>query len=120
MAIDLPLFLSLALSKMTSHVLGSSVQIPEGQSEAPSAEHCPSQLTPWPQVTTLGVLSGVQQVTLLTLLENVKALSKKSTDGVFEVVSPRNYDQIKSSFAQSLPKIRMIILQCVSSDQVWP
>ena len=89
---------------MTSHVLGSSVQIPEGQSEAPSAEHCPSQLTPWPQVTTLGVLSGVQQVTLLTLLENVKALSKKSTDGVFEVVSPRNYDQIIVKLCSILAK----------------
>ena len=80
---------------MTSHVLGSSVQIPEGQSEAPSAEHCPSQLTPWPQVTTLGVLSGVQQVTLLTLLENVKALSKKSTEGAGVVVvalSPGKHD----------------------------
>ena len=97
MAIDppdrLPLSPSSALSKVTSHVLGSLVQFPEGQSEPPSAEHCPSQLTPWPQVATLGVLSGRQQVTLLTFLENVKALSKKSTDGVLVVASPGKHDQ---------------------------
>ena len=83
---------------MTSHVLGSSVQLPEGQSEAPSSvEHCPSQLTPWPQDATFEMLfPGRQQLTLFTLLEKVKALSKKSTDGVFlAVVSPpRNYGQI--------------------------
>ena len=60
---------------------------PEGQSEAPRAEHCPAQLAPWPQVATLKVLSGWQQVTLLVWLENVKAMSKKSTE-VAVVVSP--------------------------------
>ena len=64
------------------------MQFPEGQSEAPRAEHCPAQLAPWPQVATSGVLSGWQQVTLLTLLEKVKALSKKSTEAV--VVFSRN------------------------------
>ena len=63
------------------------MQFPEGQSKAPSAEHCPAQLAPWPQVATLGVLSGWQQVTLLVWLEKVKALSKKSTEEVF----PRKY-----------------------------
>ena len=65
--------------------LGSSVHSPEGQSEAPNAEHCPAQLAPWPQVATSKVLSGWQQVTLLVWLENVKALSKKSTEGAVVV-----------------------------------
>ena len=83
MAVDLPIFLPSPLSKKTSHVPGSSVQIPEGQREAPSAEHCPAQLTPFPQEASSKVLSGLQQVTLLECLEKVKALSKKSTEGVF-------------------------------------
>ena len=73
-----------------SQVLGSSVHSPEGQSEAPSAEHCPAQLSPRPQVTTSGVLSGWQQVTLLIRLEDVKASSKKSTEGTV-VVFPGYY-----------------------------
>ena len=63
---------------------------PEGQREAPSAEHCPAQLAPWPQVATSGVLSGWQQVTLLVWLENVKGLSKKSTEGA-DVVFPGHH-----------------------------
>ena len=91
---DLPLFRPLALSKTTSHVSGSSVQFPEGQREAPSAEHCPAQLTPCPQEASLKVLSGLQQVTLLERSEKVKAVSKKSTERAFVVVavSPRNHD----------------------------
>ena len=73
-----------------SQVLGSSVQFPEGQSEAPSAEHCPAQLAPWPQVATSKVLSGGQQVTLLVWFEYVKVLSKKSTEGGV-VVLPKNF-----------------------------
>ena len=82
-AVEPPLSSSSAFSSLNSRsqVLGSSVHSPEGQSEAPSAEHCPAQLAPWPQVTTLGVLSGWQQVTLLVWLEKVNALSKKSTEG---------------------------------------
>ena len=62
------------------------MQFPDGQSEAPRAEHCPAQLAPWPQVATSEVLFGWQQVTLLVFLENVKASSKKSTEGVVLVV----------------------------------
>ena len=61
------------------------MQFPEGQSEAPSAEHCPAQLAPWPQVTTSKVLFRWQQVTLNVWLEKVRALSKKSTEGRVEV-----------------------------------
>ena len=97
MAVDLPLFSSSPLSKKSLHVLGLSVQSPEGHREAPSAEHCPAQLIPCPQVAFSNVLSGLQQVTLLEWLEKVKALSKKSTEGVAVVVvavSPRNHDLI--------------------------
>ena len=74
---------------------------PEGQSEAPSAEHCPAQLAPWPQVATSKVLSGWQQVTLLLFLEFVNALSKKSTEEVV-VVFPRNHWSVALNAAQSL------------------
>ena len=63
-----------------SQVLGLSVQWPEGQNEAPRAEHCPAQLAPWPQVATLDVLSGRQHVTLLRWLEEVRAVSMKSKE----------------------------------------
>ena len=66
--------------KLMSQVLGSSVQLPEGQNEAPRAEHCPAQLAPWPQVATLDVLSGRQHVTLLRWLEEVRAVSMKSKE----------------------------------------
>ena len=67
-----------------SQSLDFSVQTPEGQSEAPMAEHCPAQLAPSPQVTRAVVrLFGWQQVTLLDSFAKVKALSKKSTDVVF-------------------------------------
>ena len=66
--------------KLMSQVLGSSVQLPEGQNEASRAEHCPAQLAPWPQVATLDVLSGRQQVTLLRWLEEVRAVSMKSKE----------------------------------------
>ena len=83
-------------------MLGSSVQSPEGHREAPSAEHCPAQLTPWPQVATLGMLSGAQQVTSVMPLEKVKVSSKKSTDEetlTVLVMSPKIHSSI---FAQSL------------------
>ena len=83
MSVDLPLLSSLPPPKSRLHVPGKSVQSPEGQREAPSAEHCPAQLTPFPQEASSKVLSGLQQVTLLECLEKVKALSKKSTEGVF-------------------------------------
>ena len=76
--------------KSISQVLGSSVQFPEGQSHAPSAEHCPAQLAPCPQVATSKVLSGWQQVTSVKLVEKVKALSKKSTEGKVEVFQKIN------------------------------
>ena len=83
-------FLSL---KSNSQVFGLPVQLPEGQSEPPSAEHCPAQLAPWPQVATLMVLSGRQQVMLDNLSEKVKARSKKLFDKVLpETIS--NQDQI--------------------------
>ena len=71
------------------------MQSPEGQREAPSAEHCPAQLTPCPQVASSEVLSSLQQVMLLEWLEKVKALSKKSTEGAGVVVvalSPGKHD----------------------------
>ena len=89
MAVDPPLC-AFSVLNSRSQVLGSSVHFPDGQSEALSAEHCPAQLAPWPQVTTSKVLSGWQQVTLLVWLEKVKALSKKSTEEVV-VVFPRNH-----------------------------
>ena len=58
------------------------MQLPEGQREAPSAEHCPAQLAPFPQVAILIVLFGRQQVTLLDWFEKVKAWSKKLTEKV--------------------------------------
>ena len=73
---------------------------PEGQSEAPSAEHCPAQLAPWPQVATSKVLFGWQQVTLLVWLENVKAMSKKSTE---VAVFPGNQCLIQDVFTLGLP-----------------
>ena len=79
-AVEPPLSSS-SLLNSRSQVVGSSEHSPEGQREAPSAEHCPAQLAPWPQVATSGVLSGWQQVTLLMWLENVNASSKKSTEG---------------------------------------
>ena len=66
------------------------MQFPDGQSEAPRAEHCPAQLAPRPQVTFSKVLFGWQQVTLLVFLEFVNASSKKSTEEVV-VVFPRNH-----------------------------
>ena len=91
-AMDPPLSSSTSslLGNSRSQVLGSSVHFPDGQSEAPRAEHCPAQLAPWPQVATSGVLSGWQQVTLLIWLEDVKASSKKSTEGTV-VVFPGHY-----------------------------
>ena len=74
---------------------------PDGQSEAPSAEHCPAQLAPWPQVATSKVLSGWQQVMLVMFLEFVNALSKKSTEEMV-VVFPRNHWSVALSAAQSL------------------
>ena len=83
------------------------MQSPEGQREAPSAEHCPAQLTPCPQVASSEVLSSLQQVTLLEWLEKVKALSKKSTEGM-ALVSPGNH--ANSSSIQSLAKIAFCFL----------
>ena len=60
------------------------MHLPDGQRDAPSAEHFPAQLRPLPQVAVLGVLSWRQQVTVMSLVEKLKALSKKST----VVVSP--------------------------------
>ena len=59
------------------------MQLPEGQREAPSAEHCPAQLEPFPQVATSIVLFGRQQDMLLDWFEKVKAWSKKLTEKVF-------------------------------------
>ena len=92
---------SLMKLKLISQVLGLFVHFPEGQSEAPSAEHCPAQLTPLPQVATLKVLSGTgrQQVTLVVWLEKVKALSKKSTAGkiiMFPKKAPKNWYPTKA------------------------
>ena len=56
------------------------MHLPDGQSEAPSAEHFPAQLSPLPQVTVLGVLSKRQQTTVMSLLAKLKELSKKSTE----------------------------------------
>ena len=73
--------------QLISHVSGSSVQFPDGQSEAPRAEHCPAQLFPWPQVATSNVLvSWWQQVTFLERLAKVKVLSKESTEEVVAVL----------------------------------
>ena len=70
------------LSKSSWHVLGSLVHFFEGQREAPSAEHCPAQLAPFPQVT-LKLVPERQQVTLLDWFAKVKAWSKKLTEKVF-------------------------------------
>ena len=89
---------------MSSHVLGSLEHFPEGQREAPSAEHCPAQLAPWPHVTNSKVLSGRQQVTLLEWLEKVKTLSKKSTEKAL-LVLPGNHgliDELKGSSTKTL------------------
>ena len=75
---SLPVY-PMPLSMSRSHVLGSSEQFPEGQSVASSAEHCPLQLTSWPQLAPSKVLSERQQVTLLESAVEVKARSKKST-----------------------------------------
>ena len=77
------------------------MQFPDGQSEAPRAEHCPAQLAPWPQVATSKVLSGGQQVMLVMFLELVNALSKKSTEEMV-VVFPRNHWSVALNAAQSL------------------
>ena len=61
------------------------MQLPEGQREAPSAEHCPAQLEPFPQVAISTVLFGRQQGTLLGWFEKVKARSKKLTEKVLVV-----------------------------------
>ena len=104
-AVEPPLSSSSAFSPLNSRsqVLGSSVHSPEGQSEAPSAEHCPAQLAPWPQVATSKVLSGWQQVTLLVWLEKVKALSKKSTEEVV-VMFPKKLCLVSLTASQSLTR----------------
>ena len=61
------------------------MQLPEGQREAPSAEHCPAQLAPFPQVATSIVLFGRQQGALLDWFKKVKARSKKLTEKVLVV-----------------------------------
>ena len=68
-------------SKSRSQVLGSSVQLPEGQRDASRAAHPPAQLTPLPQVVFCGELSNKsQQVTSLVSLEFVKTKSKNKVD----------------------------------------
>ena len=68
-----------------SHVMGSAVQLPEGQREASSAEHCPAQLIPLPHVTLVTELSRRQHVTVLVWLALVKTESKNShaSDALF-------------------------------------
>ena len=80
-----------AVDSPCSQVPGSSVHFPDGQSEAPRAEHAPAQLAPWPQVATSKVLvSGWQQVTVLLFFELVKASSKKSTEEAVAVLPGHN------------------------------
>ena len=69
------------MSKSRSQVLGSSVQLPEGQRDASRAAHPPAQLTPLPQVVFSGELSDKwQQVTSLVSLGFVKAKSKNKVE----------------------------------------
>ena len=62
----------------------SPEQFPEGQREAPRAEHFPAQLAPSPHVTSSDVVFWWQQVTFAVLFKKVNTLSKKSTDVVFD------------------------------------
>ena len=67
-----------------SQSLYLSVHTPEGQRDAPMAEHCPAQLAPSPQATCAVVkLFGWQHGTMLVSLVKLKELSKNSTDRVF-------------------------------------
>ena len=58
----------------------SPEQFPEGQREAPRAEHFPAQLAPSPHVTSSDVVFWWQQVTFAVLFKKVNTLSKKSIE----------------------------------------
>ena len=81
-----------------SQVLGSSVQLREGQRDASSAAHSPAQLAPLPQVAFFLELSLKQQVTLLVWLAWVKTKSKKCTerDVVLEDTEVQEADSVES------------------------
>ena len=65
----------------TSQSLGSSVQIPDGQSSAPRAEHLAAQLSPIPHVSSsVSPVSGKQQTTVLLWFADDTACSKASIE----------------------------------------
>ena len=77
--LSFPLFLLSIDSRLKLQSSGFSVQTPLRQSEAPMAEHSPTQLFPCPQVTLVTVASLAQQLTWIDSLKKVKDESTKST-----------------------------------------